>query len=716
MESRYNRLQLENSQLNSFVTTCVNFGEEIVNEIQRDFLSKTFLRENRKYLESLKVELRSVAEFEKICTFYSNMQVLLTYLENHATGAARKSMSNMAQNGNTQRGNLQRTSFRQSLQDRMNDIVLILSDVIQGIGNRGYVQGVIIKTELDRALSLYRAILDDVIQVQEGFKKSHRQKRKLESEVLSMIHAFQEIRRLEREVKEKQCHISELNRESQMLRKKARQQHRKQIDSIHLKVEEKKIQLRELQKSLERHLGSADTRMHALVALLPDLDQNDNFPRSDTELTSNTSGSNSRLATPHTVVKETGLSAEEDNDVTITRSGLINSVLPPQTPVTNHDSSADMETKADPETSNSPRKIDVSVSAEGNSATQSSVPNSHRTSEKQTNGRLLDRRAQQTKPSRNTHGASKSRTPHSTTNLARSKISKQAPNKEKKDKQPEKTDPEEEPSKGKSDNESDIDRWVAMQKTRSKTEELHRKLASFTVIETEDRTEEIRKLGRTLADDYGKVQPQSTEDAEPDKDAGTPNDEAASPEGDTNKHDCQSNERGCSSPQENSVASRSPNVFITSSRNLNVNHRSVTFQSGVKNGGLEQPRLGSTSDHSSAEGEGGIDVAVTSSDATLGDSHHGRGDNSGIAVNTRNQEQKQYAKYDATNSSATTGATVTMIGEGGDLTQRGGTARHSLSSMLMAGNTDALYQRKPHPMENRAVLEANVIQLRLPHK
>ncbi len=78
--------------------------------------------------------------------------------------------------------------------------------------------------------------------------------------------------------------------------KKKTKHSRKLLDNIRLNIEQRKIQLLEVQQTLQRRLSSADQRMHHLLDLLPDLEDAE-MARTDTELSINTS-SLSRSITP----------------------------------------------------------------------------------------------------------------------------------------------------------------------------------------------------------------------------------------------------------------------------------------------------------------------------------------------------------------------------------------------------------------------------------
>lgn len=294
-------LQLEVTQLRSFMNSCTETMDALCNEVQRDFLSLYFLREEKKHLENMKAQMAGVDGFNKVVEFYDNMRNLLQFLEAFAGIKIRDTQNNnnaFLNSASVQElENLQNATDTKSMHDKMQSLVNAIVDLSDEMSGKATVPTLYVRSELDKIMKRVQEIVGDVFKIKDVFKSSLRQKRKLESEVLSMLHSFQEMRRLEREVKEKQSHIAELNKQGQMMKKKTKH-HRKHLEQIQLNVEQKKIQSREIQSILERHISSADQRLHSLLNLLPDLNENHTVNRSDTDLTFGDSSDTSRLGTP----------------------------------------------------------------------------------------------------------------------------------------------------------------------------------------------------------------------------------------------------------------------------------------------------------------------------------------------------------------------------------------------------------------------------------
>ena len=317
LESTKTLLELELSQLRSFLSSCQETMEALSDELKRDFLSVSFLRDEMKHLENLKSQLSGIASFHKICTYYVNMQSVLKYMENHAGLKIDDNSRSGGGGEGSKNGNGNKLTWRRrpksgkgkSMHDKMQGLVDVMVNMMDDLSSRHNVSGHVVKIQLEKALTQLREIVGDVLQIQDVFKSTVRQKRKLESEVLSMLHSLQEIRRLERELKEKQTHVNELTRQGQMMRKKANVKQRKNLEQIQQNMEDKRNQMNDLQKMLERTVGSADQRLHSLFNLLPDLD--DSLPRSDTELDSVMDAS--RTGTPSSLrLKDAGALRDDD--------------------------------------------------------------------------------------------------------------------------------------------------------------------------------------------------------------------------------------------------------------------------------------------------------------------------------------------------------------------------------------------------------------------
>ena len=88
MEGRFNIVLLGNKQYVNFnviyfISTSSQITESLATELQRTFVSKTFLREERKHVENMKQNF-SVDGFENAASFYDDMLSIMEYIDRFA--------------------------------------------------------------------------------------------------------------------------------------------------------------------------------------------------------------------------------------------------------------------------------------------------------------------------------------------------------------------------------------------------------------------------------------------------------------------------------------------------------------------------------------------------------------------------------------------------------------------------------------------------------
>ena len=68
------------------MSSCSETTGNISTEVQRTFVSKTFLKDERRHLENMKNQLKNIKidGFDKACKFYADMQEILDYIEQYA--------------------------------------------------------------------------------------------------------------------------------------------------------------------------------------------------------------------------------------------------------------------------------------------------------------------------------------------------------------------------------------------------------------------------------------------------------------------------------------------------------------------------------------------------------------------------------------------------------------------------------------------------------
>ena len=235
-------------------------------ELNRSFLSKAFLTDEYKHLDVLKESLEGIPQFEKQYEFYENMQTILEYLKKFSGSSS--NVTNSQQEMSRQNTTVSTGSV--SLLDKIQTLVTDVAKIIEESVANPDISLNSSRSKFESLIGSLNGVWQDVAQVKNYFKSTLHQKRKLESEMLSVFHRFQEVRRLERELQEKRSHITELSKYGQLIRRKTRN-HRRELEQIQINIVEKKDQLNDLQLTLERQLSSADMRLHGILELLPDL-------------------------------------------------------------------------------------------------------------------------------------------------------------------------------------------------------------------------------------------------------------------------------------------------------------------------------------------------------------------------------------------------------------------------------------------------------------
>ena len=504
LENSFTKMKLEHSQLQNFINTCHDLSDDLSRELQNEYMSKSFLRDTSIYLEKLKDEMKNIPSFEKMSRFYGNMQVMLDYMEKLGRKVITeyKPTSTCQRSGRPQSvlGRLGSTinGGRTSLKDKMQEVVKIVGIVIQTIGNRTEVTANLIKPDLKEVMAVVREVMDDVIYVKDVFKSTLKQKRKLESELVSLAHNWQEIRRLEREVKEKQGHITELNRESLVLKRKTRgQQQRKHLNQIHLNIEQKKIQLRELQKMLERNLGSADVRLHHLLGLLPDLEDDDT--RSDTDLSNSLSTYSSRTGTPHH-----NINVSDEDKTNVKQTIIIDKVG--EARVQKEEASEAPSTSSEGVNTNITKQRLLERRSQQQQRTTLSLVNPTLRSR---DFRIHSQTATKTNTKCVTRNESKVAEKESSKTLRPSMTTANADNANNGKSQEVKTGTQEKELKKATPN--TIDEWIELQQKQNRTQEIQKKLENLKIIQAEDRMEEIQRLGRAVIENPKPVESEHNE-------------------------------------------------------------------------------------------------------------------------------------------------------------------------------------------------------------
>ena len=119
---------------------------------------------------------------------------LLAYLEKSRT-TARDDNNNAASSGSAcaeQLRSRRAASTRgKSMQDKMQMLLEQIANAAQRLGAKANVPGIMVKAELESVLKTFKDVVNDVLQVRDVYRNTMRQKRKMEGEVLSMLHNIQ---------------------------------------------------------------------------------------------------------------------------------------------------------------------------------------------------------------------------------------------------------------------------------------------------------------------------------------------------------------------------------------------------------------------------------------------------------------------------------------------------------------------------------------------
>ena len=81
LETQKYHLELELTAMKGYLNICSETTQNLSNETERDFMSRSFLREELQHLENLRNSVKGNIGQEKIEVFLRNMQALLKYME-----------------------------------------------------------------------------------------------------------------------------------------------------------------------------------------------------------------------------------------------------------------------------------------------------------------------------------------------------------------------------------------------------------------------------------------------------------------------------------------------------------------------------------------------------------------------------------------------------------------------------------------------------------
>ena len=341
LENKVSTAGTETDAMKQLLDQCVERVRAVGSEVKRSYVSRSFLREERRCLE----ELYNCAALEEkhepvISTFCDNIHAIIDYVEmgedrrahlEHRINSPEK--DDLRENGHFGMNGRTITSKVHAILDNITDIM----EKTTFKGSDG-TYDIDVRTELEKTTTRLKEVMKDLSYVKHVFLTTLRKKEDLSQETLSLVHNFREIRRLEKEMHEKQDHIQELRKRGQTLTAKSKK-HKRHVEQIQGQVSQKEKQLTELYDDLQRQVSSADQRVHFILKLLPDTEGGvGNYAFSDQKSDGDVSNSFSRDVTCITVVPDRSDSRmtlqSENSQLSLPSTNDTSCKLDPKPPVT----------------------------------------------------------------------------------------------------------------------------------------------------------------------------------------------------------------------------------------------------------------------------------------------------------------------------------------------------------------------------------------------
>jgi hypothetical protein len=87
------------------------------------------------------------------------------------------------------------------VRSRLQSLADSMSQLVDEIGARQAVSGLMVRVEIEKMMRTLRDVDADACRTRDAFRAAVKQKQRFEGEALSLLRSYQEIRRLEREIK-----------------------------------------------------------------------------------------------------------------------------------------------------------------------------------------------------------------------------------------------------------------------------------------------------------------------------------------------------------------------------------------------------------------------------------------------------------------------------------------------------------------------------------
>lgn len=249
------------------VEMCTNLG----NELKRPYISRSMLREERKYLEEFYDKAVETEMHEKLISdFRDGMHVILDYVAMAEDRAAQLEHTiNCGEENENNQSNCMGSSgmtITAKVQSVMDLVANVMEKAVVVVKPEEEND---VRNELEKSIGKLKDIIKDLRHVKQIFLLTLRKKEDLSQETLSLVNNFREIRRLEQELNEQEKHVQDLKKRGQTIKIKSKK-HKRQQEQIQESIDQKEKTLTELHDSLQKQVSSADQRVHFILSLLPD--------------------------------------------------------------------------------------------------------------------------------------------------------------------------------------------------------------------------------------------------------------------------------------------------------------------------------------------------------------------------------------------------------------------------------------------------------------
>lgn len=178
---------LQVDQLRDVVKSFVEISRNISSEVRENIPSKHILNEEIIQLERLKKEVQDSSGNEQASEYYSNMTTIVRYIEQNTEAVIKHKNRIRREKSSIQ---LDRGGHM-SLIDKVLNLSASISRYIEDISAYPDISSEVIGAELQKVCGYSQHMANDVTLIRNNFSHMHRQKKKTDGEILSLLHNFQ---------------------------------------------------------------------------------------------------------------------------------------------------------------------------------------------------------------------------------------------------------------------------------------------------------------------------------------------------------------------------------------------------------------------------------------------------------------------------------------------------------------------------------------------